>query len=125
VTATCVHVACDRPQRARTLCEMHYGQLKRSGLGPLIRQPPRQAKGVQLRAQLGENTACVDCGAVPWGGGMRCWDHFKARCDQRLEVHVARAEPSAAGYGQGCRCAGCRRGAALAKAAERRRKAGL
>jgi hypothetical protein len=117
VTATCVHVACDRPQRARTLCEMHYGQLKRSGLGPLIRQPPRQAKGVQLRAQLGENTACVDCGAVPWGGGMRCWDHFKERVRNR-ESEVARTstphvctrhEPSVTCYTMDrCRCHGCR-----------------
>jgi hypothetical protein len=79
VTNVCVHVGCDRPQRARTLCEKHYGQLKRAGLGPLMRQPPRQAQGVQLDAQLGQNSNCVDCGQKPWHGGMRCWDCFKAR----------------------------------------------
>jgi hypothetical protein len=116
----CVHVACDRPQRARTLCEMHYGQLKRSGLGPLQRQQPRQAKGVRLDAQLGQNSNCVDCGAKPFGGGMRCWEHFKARCDERAGTHLSSATPSAAGYASGCRCAGCRRGAALARSKARK-----
>jgi hypothetical protein len=79
MTDVCVHVGCERRKRARQLCEMHYQQLKRDGLGQLRRTKPKQATGVQLDAQLGQNTNCVDCGRAPWHGGMRCWDCFKAR----------------------------------------------
>jgi hypothetical protein len=113
MTNICVHVACDRPQRARTLCEKHYTQLKRSGLPTLIRQPPRKATGVRLDAQLGQNRNCVDCGEPPWGGGMRCWDHFKARCGQNAGTeHLCTRHPAGASCYQicRCRCEECREG---------------
>jgi hypothetical protein len=69
MTDTCVHVGCVKVQRARRLCEQHYQQLKRSGLGQLERKQPRRATGLELDCQLGRNTACVDCGEQPWGGG--------------------------------------------------------
>lgn len=81
---TCEHEAgCSRPSRARGLCEMHYGRLKREGLGQLKRRPPARASGVRALAQEGKNTACVDCGADPWGGGMRCLPHFQRRATER------------------------------------------
>ena len=117
MTKTCVHVGCDRPQRARTLCEKHYMQLKRAGLPNYIRQPPRQAKGLQLDCQLGRNRTCVDCGDEPFGGGMRCFPCFKQRVRAR-ELELVRTsgphtctkhEPSVACYTiDRCRCHGCR-----------------
>jgi hypothetical protein len=82
---TCAHVACDRSTRARGLCEMHYGQLKRAGLPPAVRRQPRQASGLQLDCQLGRNTRCVDCGDLPFGGGMRCLTCFQHRVSVRLD----------------------------------------
>jgi hypothetical protein len=76
---------CDRPLRARGLCEMHYQKEKRAGLGELQRAKPRRAEGVELLAQKGENRCCVDCGDRPWGGGMRCLPCFQRRCKERQE----------------------------------------
>jgi hypothetical protein len=117
MTDVCVHIGCERPQRARTLCEMHYGRLKRAGLGTLHRKQPRQAQGIQLDAQLGQNSNCVDCGAKPFGGGMRCLRCFQVRCDARAElrrslpsVHECTVHrPSMYCYKAcQCRCSGCR-----------------
>jgi hypothetical protein len=106
MTETCVHALCERPQRARRLCEMHYGRLKRAGLGELQRTPPRRADGVRLDAQLGQNSNCVNCGAKPWGGGMRCWTCFKVRVDERA-VEVSRSVrtdvPVRSGFAHECR----------------------
>jgi hypothetical protein len=121
MTATCVHVACDRPQRARTLCEMHYQQLKRSGLGPLKRVQPRQARGLQLDCQLGQNTECVDCGDSPYGGGMRCVPCFQKRVDEKAGSHTMEVPPGLTAYKYGCRCRRCR--VASARDQQQRRKA--
>jgi hypothetical protein len=77
---------CDRPSRARGLCEMHYQKEKRAGLGELKRAKPKLAEGVELLAQKGENRCCVDCGDRPWGGGMRCLPCFQQRCRDRQEM---------------------------------------
>jgi len=79
----CVHVGCGSKQRSRRLCERHYQQLKRSGLGPLQRKQPARASGVQLWAQEGRNPDCVDCGDRPLFGGLRCLPCFQLRCDER------------------------------------------
>jgi hypothetical protein len=126
----CVHVGCVKPQRARRLCDMHYGRLKRAGLGELQRTPARRAQGVQLDAQLGQNSNCVGCGQKPWSGGMRCWACFKKRVAERAESvrrsggnvwdeeapqfpvsHSCRKhEPALVCYVKcGCRCDECRR----------------
>jgi hypothetical protein len=64
------------------------------------------------KARAGENTACVDCRATPYAGGLRCWDCFKARCDERVgPEHVCVRHPAGAScYQRGCRCrcADCR-----------------
>jgi hypothetical protein len=130
MTDTCVHMMCDRPQRARRLCERHYMQLKRAGLGELERKQPRRAQGIQLDAQLGQNSNCVNCGRKPWGGGMRCWPCFKGRVAERADSvrrsggnvwdedapqpavsHSCRKhEPAVVCYVKcGCRCGECRR----------------
>jgi len=85
MTDVCVHVMCEKPKRARGLCDMHYGRLKRAGLGELRRESPKRATGVRLDAQLGQNSNCVDCGQKPYGGGMRCLPCFQVRCDIRAE----------------------------------------
>jgi hypothetical protein len=70
-----------------------------------------------LDAQAGQNTNCVDCGAKPFSGGMRCWACFKQRCDVRAEqrrampsVHECQVHrPSMYCYKAcRCRCYGCR-----------------
>jgi len=109
VTATCVHVACDRPQRARTLCERHYAQLKRSGLGPLQRKKPSKAEGLQLWAQEGTNRECVECGEAPLFGGMRCLTCFQVRADWKRQTvpHRFPEPPSYSSYKRGCKCREC------------------
>jgi hypothetical protein len=119
MTETCVHVACDRPQRARTLCEMHYQQLKRSGLGELQRKKPRQADGLKRDAQLGQNRCCVNCGDRPFGGGMRCLPCFQKRVDEKAGEHTLEVPPGLTAYKYGCRCRRCR--IASAKSQQRRR----
>jgi hypothetical protein len=123
MTATCVHVGCDRPQRARTLCEMHYGQLKRAGLPTLMRTAPRQATGLQLDCQLGRNTACVDCGHRPYGGGMRCVPCFQKRVDEKSGTHTSHLPTGVQAYEGGCRCRRCRIAAARFDTARRNREA--
>ena len=123
MTDTCVHVGCDRPQRARTLCQMHYQQLKRSGLPTYIRKQPRQAKGLQLDCQLGRNRSCVDCGDEPFGGGMRCLTCFQKRCDERQGTHMSDREPGVSAYTDGCRCRRCTIAASKARKEQRHRKA--
>jgi hypothetical protein len=81
----CVHIGCDRPQRARRLCEAHYAKLKRSGLGPVQRKQPEKPTGLKAMAQAGLNRSCVDCRAKPWAGGMRCWPCFKGRVAERAD----------------------------------------
>jgi hypothetical protein len=83
MTDLCVHLQCDRVSRARGLCEKHYGQLKRAGLGPLMRKEPARPSGLQGLCQLGQNRSCVDCGDSPWGGGMRCLPCFQRRVEVR------------------------------------------
>ena len=125
MTDVCVHIGCDRTQRARRLCEMHYQQLKRNGLGELKRKPPRVAKGVQLDAQLGQNTNCVDCGDKPFSGGMRCWACFKARCDRNAGTeHLCTRHPAGPSCYQicRCRCGECRAEVAKARREHRSRK---
>ena len=123
MTATCVHVACDRPQRARTLCEMHYGRLKRAGLPTLMRTPPRQATGLQLDCQLGRNESCVDCGDTPYGGGMRCIGCFQKRVDEKSGTHTSLLPTGVQAYQEGCRCRRCRIAAARFDTARRNREA--
>lgn len=67
--------------------------------------------GRELDAQLGQNTNCVDCGRIPWHGGMRCWTCFKRRVDQRAATaeHEYDQPPSLTTYKKGCRCRSCRR----------------
>jgi len=117
MTDVCVHVMCERPRRARGLCEMHYGRLKRAGLGELRRSKAGRPSGVKLDAQQGINRNCVDCGQQPYGGGMRCLPCFQLRCDMRAaqlrktsEVHTCvKHDPSPGCYVRcQCRCAGCR-----------------
>jgi hypothetical protein len=125
---TCAHVACDRSTRARGLCEMHYGQLKRAGLPPAVRRQPRQASGLQLDCQLGRNTRCVDCGDLPFGGGMRCLTCFQQRVKVRLDEEgtheCGKHQQSSTCYRAcRCRCGGCRRAVADEKARERRKVA--
>jgi hypothetical protein len=117
---------CERPHRARGVCEMHYGRLKRGGLGELQRRQPRQATGLQLDCQLGQNHNCVDCGAVrPFGGGMRCLPCFQVRCEER----AARLGHACLKHAAGascykmcqCRCGECRD--AIAMYARQRRAA--
>jgi hypothetical protein len=81
----CELEGCDRPSRARGLCEMHYQKEKRAGLGELQRAKPKLAEGVEALAQKGENRCCVWCGNPPWGGGMRCLPCFQRRCKERQE----------------------------------------
>lgn len=73
----------------------------------------------QLDAHALQNTNCVDCGARPYAGGMRCWSCFKSRCDQRRRPHEADVAPSVAGYKQGCRCDACRSSSASERRAQR------
>lgn len=122
MTDTCVHVGCDRLQRARRLCPMHYQQLKRQGLGDLQRKQPRKATGVVLDAQLGQNSNCVDCGQKPWSGGMRCWACFKRQCDYRAGSHTVDTPPGVSGYSAGCRCRVCRTAANEQRKTQRRRQ---
>jgi hypothetical protein len=79
----CGQAGCARAVRARGLCEMHYGRLKRAGLGELHRAAPRQPSLLERLAQEGRNRQCVDCGDLPLFGGMRCLDCFQVRCDER------------------------------------------
>lgn len=81
----CELVVCDRPSRARGLCDMHYQKEKRSGLGELVRRVPTVAVGVEALAQKGANRCCVGCGDPPFGGGMRCLPCFQQRCRERQE----------------------------------------
>ena len=113
----CEAEGCGRVQRARHLCEMHYGQLKRAGLGTLQRQKPRPPTALERDCQLGLNGSCVDCGDVPFGGGMRCLWCFQVRCDRRQVDLLAqggphyclRHEPSLRCYKDcECRCDRCR-----------------
>jgi hypothetical protein len=108
----CEKDGCERPQRARQLCEMHYMQLKRAGLGPLRRKQPRQAEGLKRDCQLGQNFNCVDCGQKPYGGGMRCLTCFQVRCEERAEKSAHACGKHAAGtscYSMcKCRCGECR-----------------
>ena len=61
--------------------------------------------GVMEMARLGTNPACVDCGDVPFGGGMRCWDCFKARCAPAEKVeHVCTKHVSGVACYTICRC---------------------
>ena len=86
MTETCVHVGCDRAQRARRLCSMHYVQLKRNGLPPLVeRKRPAKPVGLRQLAQEGRNRACVDCYREPYGGGLRCLPCFQVRCRERSD----------------------------------------
>jgi hypothetical protein len=125
---TCAHVACDRSTRARGLCEMHYGQLKRAGLPPAVRRQPRQASGLQLDCQLGRNTRCVDCGDLPFGGGMRCLTCFQHRVSVRLDTETAHEcvahMPSTNCYRTcRCRCRECREAVTEQKQRARRKVA--
>jgi hypothetical protein len=81
----CLREGCERSQRARQLCDMHYTQLKRAGLSPLKKKQPKRASGRQLDAQLGQNSNCVDCGERPLFGGMRCLPCFQVRCAERSD----------------------------------------
>lgn len=57
-----------------------------------------------------QNTACVECGAEPLFGGMRCLACFRDRIDlKRQGLHVCdRHEPCVNCYQQcGCRCGQC------------------
>ena len=109
----CLIEGCGRRQRARQMCEMHYGQAKRAGLGELRRKMPERASGRKLDAQQGINSNCVDCWEKPYAGGMRCLPCFQARCDARAGTHSVVQRPGTAGYAAGCRCRGCREAAAL------------
>jgi hypothetical protein len=79
----CGEAACARPVRARGVCEMHYGRMKRAGLGELQRATPRQPSTLERLAQEGRNRQCVGCGDLPLFGGMRCLRCFRLRCDER------------------------------------------
>jgi len=76
---------CDRPARARGLCEMHYTRLKRRGLDAAGRRKPRPHTTLERLAQEGRNSACIDCGVPPMFGGMRCEGCFQVRCDERAK----------------------------------------
>jgi hypothetical protein len=110
---TCLHLQCDRQPRARGLCNAHYMALKRGGLPPLERRKPTKPLGIKELAQKGLNTSCVDCGAEPYGGGMRCLPCFGKRCDERAKslsrAHLFPDRKVGSGaYKDGCRCEGCR-----------------
>ena len=82
----CDQDGCDRKSRARGMCEMHYGRLKRKGLGEVERSKPKQASLLERLAQEGRNRCCVDCGDVTLFGGMRCLKCFRARAHERKKA---------------------------------------
>lgn len=69
-------------------------------------------------AQAGLNRACVDCGDLPFAGGMRCLPCFQHRVDTRLSEGHGCLEhgPSMVCYVScRCRCAACRKESARVK----------
>jgi hypothetical protein len=92
------------------MCPAHYKELQRSA-GYVPRKGASHSEA-ELRAQKGENLYCVDCSEQAWMGGMRCKDCFYRRVQQRRGEHLTDARIGIAGYIQGCRCSGCREGAA-------------
>lgn len=68
---------CDRSLYSRGLCKPHWKEAKPRGFDIPLPSDPK------LLAQMGKNGECVDCGADPLFGGMRCTGCFKRRCDER------------------------------------------
>lgn len=85
----------------------------------------RKATGMELDAQLLQNTNCADCGHPPYAGGMRCWTCFKKRVDARAahDDHRGDDRPSPSGYKRGCRCRGCTNASSNARKRSRQRAA--
>jgi hypothetical protein len=110
---TCLHLQCSKRPTARGLCNAHYLSLKRRGLPPLERRKPSRPTNIQELVRAGLNEKCVDCDAVPYGGGMRCLPCFGKRCDERAKS-LSRAhlfpdrKPGDAAYRDGCRCEQCK-----------------
>jgi len=63
-------------------------------------------------ARAGLNMSCVDCGASPFGGGMRCLGCFQARARKRAGEHTSSEPVSYSTYAGGCRCRGCKKASA-------------
>lgn len=96
----CAHMMCDNAARKRGLCSTHYSRMHYARTGPVTT--------LDELCQAGLNRACVDCGAVPFGGGRRCLTCFQDRADRNRGEHVANEPPSATSYSQGCRCRECK-----------------
>lgn len=87
----CWVAGCDRPARGRGLCQTHYQRWRVHG--DVCADVPIPAKPGQIQEYLNPPPpACVDCGAVTWGGTIRCEPCLRADLARRVE-----AKPVASG----------------------------
>ncbi|HEY7823345.1 MAG TPA: hypothetical protein VIG24_10945 [Acidimicrobiia bacterium] len=101
----CVNLMCDERQAQDGLCAAHWMRLANSRDGEMVTT-------LKERCQAGVNTACVDCGSSPFGGGMRCLSCFQSLARQRAGEHTIAEPPSYGTYTMGCRCRDCKRASA-------------